>query len=352
MSPNRREDERRILMKVFVATVLMTSAEAEEITALSHDGHEVIVGEVGRAYSESELIELVRDADVIVAGSRDRISRKLLESAERLRVVVAPFVGVDHIDVDAATELGVPVVNSPAREHIVGVAEATIGLMLALFKRVKRNEARLRGGGWREVEDQGGLFSGKTVGIVGLGRIGSQVARRLAAWEVTLLSNDPYISPDYASGLNAPLTDLQTLLKASDIVTLHVVLTDETRNLIGGREFRMMKPTAYLINTARGGVVTESALAQAIREGRIAGAALDVFETEPLPANSPLRTLDPDRFILTPHNIGLSEAGRRANWALAVRSIRQTLRGEAPEPIKNPEAVTAWQGRLKRLGAS
>jgi len=337
-------------MNVLVETVLMTPVESEEISALRNDGHELIVAEVGRTYTEAELITLTRDAEVLLAASHNRVSRKVLESAERLRVVVAPFVGVDHIDVDAATELGIMVVNSPGRYNIIGVAEATIGLILALLKRVKRNEARLRGGGWRNVEDQGAPLSGKTVGIVGLGRIGSQVARRLAPWEVMLLSNDPYISPDYAKGLNAPLTDLPTLLAASDIVTLHVVLTDETRNLIGERELRMMKPTAYLINTARGGVVAERALAQAIQEGRIAGAALDTFEMEPLPADSPLRRLDPERVILTPHNIGLSEAARRSNWALAVQSIRQALRGEVPEPVKNPDVVTAWQERLKRLG--
>jgi len=338
-------------MKVVIVTVLMSSIEAQEISKLRGDGHEVIVGEVGRAYTETELIELTRDADVLVAASREKVSRKVLESAERLRLVVAPFIGIDHIEVDAATDLGILVANSPARENIVGVAEATIGLILTLLKRMKRNEARLRGGGWRDVQDQGNLLSGKTVGIVGLGRIGSQVARRLATWEVTLLSNDPYIAPEYANGLNAPLTDLPTLLKASDIVTLHVVLTDETRNLIGEREIRMMKPNSYLINTARGGVVVESALAQAIQEGRLAGAALDVFEQEPLPANSLLRALDPDRVILTPHNIGLSDAARRGCWALAIQNIRQALRGEMPEPTKNPEASSPWRERLRKLGA-
>src|SRR3990172_4132736 len=199
-------------MNVLVETVLMTPVESEEISALRNDGHELIVAEVGRTYTEAELITLTRDAEVLLAASHNRVSRKVLESAERLRVVVAPFVGVDHIDVDAATELGIMVVNSPGRYNIIGVAEATIGLILALLKRVKRNEARLRGGEWRRQEDQGDLLCGKTVGIIGLGRIGSQVARRLGAWEVSLLASDPYVSAEHAKKFDTRLTDLPTLI--------------------------------------------------------------------------------------------------------------------------------------------
>jgi D-3-phosphoglycerate dehydrogenase len=229
------------------------------------------------------------------------------------------------------------------------MAEVTIGLILNLLKRVERNESRLRGGDWRRPEDQGHLLWKKTVGIVGLGRIGSQVAKRLAAWDVTLLANDPYVSPEYATRFDARLTDLATLLGESDVVTLHVVYTRETRGLIGERQLREMKPSAFLINTARGGVVDQGALARAIESGWIAGAALDTFEREPLEADSPLRRLDPERVILTPHNVGLSEAGRRANAALALRSIRQALKGEAPDQTKNREAIPAWERRLKEI---
>ncbi len=335
-------------MKVLVTNV-MGNVEAEEIRGLRNEGHEVIVGRDRPPFSEVELIELARDVDVIVAASRDLITRKVMESCGRLRLVVAPFIGVDHIDVEAATEMGILVANSPSQENVIGIAEVTIGLMLALLKRVKRNEARLRGGEWRQTEDQGEMLFGKTVGIVGLGRIGSQVAKRLGPWSVKLLASDPYATNEYASRFDVQLTDLPTLLKSSDIVTLHVVLTDETRNLIAERELRMMKPSAFLINTARGAVVDEKAGARAIEEKWIAGVALDTFQPEPLPAESPLRGVDPERVILTPHNVGLTEASRRGNWALAARSVRQALKGEAPGPMKNPEATSAWRKRLKEV---
>jgi D-3-phosphoglycerate dehydrogenase len=334
-------------VKVFV-TAVTGAVEADVIATLKSAGHDVVEGRGSSPYSEAELIELTREADAIVAISRDRISRKVLESAERLRLVVAPFVGVDHIDVEAATELGILVANSPGLENVIGVAEATIGLMLALMKRVKRNEATLRSGGWRRAEDQGDLLYGKTVGIVGLGRIGSHVAKRLAPWDVTLLANDPYVTTEYATRFGAGLTDLPTLLRSADIVTLHVVLTDETRNLIGEKELRQMKSSAFLVNTARGGVVDQAGLARAVEEKWIAGAALDAFPTEPLQAESALRRLDPERVILTPHNVGLSDAARRGNWALAMRSVREALEGKVPAPTKNPDAVPGWRDRLRR----
>ena len=337
-------------MKVFVTNV-MGEVGAEEIQALRNEGHEVIVGRDHPPFSEAELIELTRDVEVIIAASQDMITRKVMESCDRLRLVVAPSIGVDHIDVEAATELGILVANSPSQENVIGIAEVSIGLMLALLKRVKRNEARLRGGGWRHTEDQGDMLFGKTIGIVGLGRIGSQVAKRLGPWGVTLLASDPYVTNEYATRFDVELVDLPTLLQTSDIVTLHVVLTDETRNLIAERELRMMKPSAYLINTARGGVVEETAVVRAIEEKWVAGVALDTFEPEPLPAESPLRHLDAERVILTPHNVGLSEATRRGNWALAVRSVREAFTGKVASPTKNPEAIPVWRKRVREISA-
>jgi len=334
------------MMRVFVTNV-MGKVEAEEIQRLRNEGHEVIVGRDRPPFAEVELIELARDVDVIVAASRDMITRKVMESCDRLRLVVAPFIGVDHIDVEAATEQGILVANSPSQENVIGIAEVTIGLMLALLKRVKRNEARLRGGGWRHAEDQGDMLLGKTVGIIGLGRIGSQVAKRLGPWSVKLLASDPYVTSEYATRFDVQLVDLSTLLKTSDIVTLHVVLTDETRDLISERELRMMKSSAFLINTARGGVVDEKAAVRAIEESWIAGVALDTFQPEPLPAESPLRGVDPERVILTPHNVGLTQASRRGNWALAMQSVREAIRGAVPGPTKNPEAISAWRRRLE-----
>ena len=178
------------------------------------------------------------------------------------------------------------------------------------------------------------------MGLVGLGRVGSHVARRLVNWDVRLLACDPYVSGGARPPLGATLVDLPTLLAESDVVSLHASLTDETRNLIGEKALRAMKPTAVLINTARGEIADEEAVARALTEGWIAGAALDAFTREPLPAASPLRAVDPERLILTPHNVSHSEAGRRAN--LRSRSTRSWPRGAASRP---PTASTRTRSR-------
>ena len=259
--------------------------------------------------------------------------------------MIVPFIGVDKINVAAATELGVLVANSPTPENFVAVAEATVGLLLMLLKRVKHNEAKLRGGAWAQRDDRGDFLFGKTVGLVGLGRVGSRVARRLAGWDVRLLATDPYVDPARAAELDVTLVDLPTLLAESDIVSLHPALTDETRRMIDEKALRAMKPTAMLVNTARGEVADEDAGARAVAERWIAGAALDAFTKEPLPADSPLRRVDPERMILTPHNVAHSEAGRRANLALALEQILALARGDVPAHVVNPAAIPRWRAR-------
>ena len=335
-------------MKVFATG---PSGPIEELTRLREAGHELILGrpvdQPGRKpYTEEELIEASRDADVILASYQETISRGVLELAERLRLVVVPFIGTDNIDVTAATELGVLVANSPTPQNFISVAEAAIGQSLMLLKRVKHNEAKLRRGEWGQRRDRGFLLSGKTVGLVGLCRIGAHVARRLAPWEVRLLAYDPYASVEHARTLNVTLVDLATLLAESDIVSLHALLTHETRGMIGEPELKAMKTTAFLVNTARGELVDEAALARAVEDGWIAGAALDTFEQEPLPLGSPLRSLDPERLILTPHIVSHSEAGRRANLDRALKTVLMALNGEVPEHVVNPKAASHWRARL------
>jgi D-3-phosphoglycerate dehydrogenase len=262
-----------------------------------------------------------------------------MQAAPRLKLAIVPFIGTDRIDLAAASRLGVLVANSPTQENFVAVAEAAIGLALMLLKRVKHNEAKLRRGQWAARADRGDFLMGKTVGIVGLGRIGAHVARRLAGWDVRLVGVDPYASAEQARAMGVAPVDLDTLLAEADIVTLHAVLTAESRGLIGDKQLRAMKRTALLINTARGGLVDEDALARALDEGWIAGAALDTFAEEPLPAASALRRVDPERLILTPHNVSHSEAGRRANLALALEQILVLGRGEVPAHVVNPDAI-------------
>jgi len=207
-------------------TIIATgpSGPPEELDPLRAAGHEVVIGRpldtpARRAYSESDLIEQVRAADVLLASHLERVTPAVMEHAEHLGLVIVPFIGVDKIDVSAATRLGVLVANSPTKENFIAVAEATIGLLLMLLKRVKRGESRLRSGEWARREDRGDFLFGKTVGIVGLGRIGTHVARRLAGWDVRLLAADPYVQAERAAAVGVTLVDLPTLLAESDIVT-------------------------------------------------------------------------------------------------------------------------------------
>ncbi len=319
-----------------------------ELDPLREAGHEVVIGrpldQPGRvAYTEADLAAAARDAHVILASHLEMISGPVMEAAAGLRLVIVPFIGTDKIDVEAASRLGVLVANSPTPENFIAVAEATVALMLMLQKRIKHNEAKLRRGEWAQRHDRGEFLFGKTVGLVGLGRVGSHVARRLVNWDVRLLASDPYVSEERARALGATLVDLPALLAESDVVSLHASLTDETRLLIGEKALRAMKPGAFLINTARGEIADEEAIARALTEGWIAGAALDAFTREPLPRTSPLRDVDPERLIMTPHNVSHSEAGRRANLTLALEQILAAGRGEALAHCVNPEAIPRWR---------
>jgi D-3-phosphoglycerate dehydrogenase len=324
------------------------SGPASELDPLREGGHEVVIGrpldQPGRvAYAEAELGAAARDAHVILASHLDWITRGVMEAAPQLRLVIVPFIGTDKIDIPAASRLGILVANSPTPENFIAVAEATVAVILMLQKRIKHNEAKLRRGEWAQRQDRGEFLFGKTVGLVGLGRVGSHVARRLVNWDVRLWASDPYVSDERARSLGVTLVDLPTLLAESDVVSLHASLTDETRGLIGEKALRAMKPTAILINTARGEIADEEAVARALTEGWIAGAALDAFTREPLPASSPLRGVDPSLLILTPHNVSHSEAGRRANLKLAFEQILAAGRGEVPAHCVNPEAISRWR---------
>jgi len=329
------------------------SGPADDFEPLRDAGHEVIIGRptdqpARKPYTEAELAEACRDVDVLLPSSLERVTARVLEESPRLRLVIVPFIGTDKIDIPAATRLGVLVANSPTPENFVAVAEATVGLVLILLKRLKRGEGRLRRGEWARREDRGDFLFGKTVGIIGLGRIGSRVAKRLANWEVRLIGCDPYVGAERFRELGVGPVDLPTLLAEGDIVTVHACLTDETRGLIGEKELRLMRPRGILINTARGEIVDEEAVARALAEGWIAGAALDAFATEPLPLDSRLRSVDPERLILTPHNIGHSEAGRVANLRLALDQILALGRGELPAHVVNPDAIARRHERLQQ----
>lgn len=236
------------------------------------------------------------------------ISRAVIEASPDLRIVAKSTVGVDDIDVDACTENGILVTHAPVESNWGNIAEVTVTFMLALLKGLQQQDAEIKQGGWWMEGRQGSYvgsrqsdgYKGITLGIIGLGRIGGRVAQLMRPWNINILAYDPYV-PDYRFlEFGAKPVDLDTLLKESDVVTLHVILTKETRHMISTRELALMKPTAYLLNTARGGAVDEKALCDALEEGIIAGAGLNAFEDEPLPDDSPLRRMG-SKVLLRPH---------------------------------------------------
>ena len=297
-------------------------------------------------YQRKELIELIGDSNIVYPAGRDVMSAEILDSCPSLQAVVKSSIGIETVDLDAATDLGIICCNSPTPENYMGVAEATLGLMVALFKRLKLNEAYMRNAGWREPQNRGTLMLGKTVGIIGVGRIGQNVAKRLGAWGMKVLGYDPYVKQETVATLGVKMVSLEELLQQSDLVTLHVVLTRETRGMLGMREFKMMKPTAFIVNTSRGPAIKEADLVQALNEKIIAGAALDVFDEEPMPMENPLRRVDPHRLILTPHNIGANPGSSEAGQRMAAQSMLAILRGKVPDTVVNPLAIPRWKERF------
>lgn len=297
-------------------------------------------------YERKELIQLIGDCPIVYPSGRDMIGADILDSCPDLQAVVKSSIGIETVDVDAATDLGILCCNSPTPENYMGVAEATMGLMIALFKRLKFNETFFRNGGWKELQNRGALMLGRTVGIIGVGRIGQNVAKRLGPWGMKVLGYDPYVKQETVTDLGIKMVSLEELLRQSDLVTLHVVLTRETRGMLGMREFKMMKPTAFIVNTSRGPALKEAELVQALNAKMIAGAALDVFEEEPLPMENPLRHVDPMRLILTPHNIGANPGSGEAGQKMAAQSILAILDGRVPDTVVNPQAIERWKERF------
>jgi len=298
-------------------------------------------------YEHKELVRLIGDCAVVYPVGRDFIGGDILDSCPNVQAVVKSSIGIESVDVDAATDLGILCCNSPTPENYMGVAEATIGLIVALFKRLKLNESYMRAAGWKEAQNRGTLMLGKTAGIIGVGRIGQNVAKRLGPWGMKILGYDPYVKQQTVAPLGIKMVPLEELLRQSDVVTVHVVLTRETRGMIGMNEFKMMKPTAFLINTSRGPALKEADLVQALNEKIIAGAALDVFDEEPLPMNSALRQVEPQRLILTPHIIGTNPGSLEAGQRMAAASILAILAGKIPDTVVNPLAMARWKERFR-----
>ncbi len=271
-----------------------------------------------------ELISVVADYEAIVVRSQTKLTAEVIKAGKRLQVIARAGVGVDNIDVEAATERGVVVLNAPTG-NAISAAEHTIALMLALARHIPQAHASLKSGAWQRQNFIGVEVRNKTLGIVGSGNVGSEVARRVQGLQMKVIAYDPFVSPDYARNLGVELVSLGKLLEESDFITLHLPLTQATQGLIGAKELAKVKPTVRIINCARGGLIEESALLQAIEEGRVAGAAIDVFTQEP-PTDSPL--LRTEKVIVTPH-LGASTAEAQASVAIdAAEQVIAVLKGQ------------------------
>jgi D-3-phosphoglycerate dehydrogenase len=319
--------------KVLIMTKKFAEVSREPIKALQEAGFEVEEKDYDRVSlaQEEEICRVIQGAEVIVVTAMFPATRKIIESADRLKMIAIRSAGFEGTDLNAATEKGVVVTNNPgANAH--SVADMTIGLMLAACRLIAQKDREMR----RGLYNRGGgvdLFR-KTVGIIGLGNIGKKVAQRLQGFEVRVIGNDIVDYPEFRQKYNIPYYTKEELLQMSDFVTLHVPLDDSTRLMIGEERLRLMKPSAFLINTARGEVVDEQALYKALTQGWIAGAGLDVYKEEPPKFRA---LIELENVVCTPHSAGLS---REASYAMAMETVKKIIAyfsGKIPENVLNPE---------------
>jgi len=310
---------------------------------LQKAGHHII------RYAHRDAFAVTPDplanVDVLLCVAMFPLTRDMLGKAPRLRAIVSAVTGVEGIDVPAATERAVVIANAQTEENIIGMAEATVLMMLAALYDLDGAQNQVRQKLWRPPQLKAHQLRGKTIGLVGLGRIGRETARLLAPWGATL---------QYSARRDADLTglppmprvDLDTLLRTSDIVLVLAALNAETRGLINAENLKLMKPTAILVNTARGAIVDETALAAALKRKAIVGAALDCFAVEPLPADSPLR--DAPNVILTPHMIGHTVEAHHSLEVATRENLGLILAGKPPRYVVNPAVLPAWTAKWGR----
>ena len=327
---------KRVTQRVANKPVVLIAEELSPAT-LEALGPDFEVRNCNGADRTELLAALGKGVDAVLIRSATKMDAEAIAAAKGLKVIARAGVGLDNVEIPAATAAGVMVVNAPT-SNIVSAAELAIGLLLASARFISPAHAALRNGKWARSKYTGAELFEKTLGIVGFGRIGQLVAARMQAFGMDVVAYDPYLQPARAAQLNVRLVELDELLKISDFITIHLPKTKETANLIGTEALKKVKPTVRIINAARGGVLDEVALYEALKEGRVGGAGLDVFATEPC-TDSPLFELD--NVVATPH-LGAStdEAQERAGIAVAV-SVRKALSGELV-----PDAVNVKGGAI------
>ena len=244
-----------------------------------------------------DLIATVSNYDALLVRSQTQVTADVIKAGKKLQVIGRAGVGVDNIDIKAATEAGIIVVNAPTG-NTISAAEHTMALMLSMARHIPRANASLKGGAWERGKFLGTELRGKTLGIIGLGNIGSEVSKRARAFEMKVIGYDPFVSAERAKNMQIELASLERIYKEADFITLHVPLTAQTKNMISAKELAMMKPTARIINAARGGLIDEEALVAAINTKKLAGAAIDVFIKEPCTDNVCFAA---ENIVVTPH---------------------------------------------------
>jgi D-3-phosphoglycerate dehydrogenase len=284
-----------------------------------------------------ELVAIIGEYEGLMVRSETKVTAKVIEAGKKLQVIARAGVGIDNIDVESATQRGIVVVNAPTA-NTMAAAEHSIALMLALARNIPQAHESLKEGVWKRQNFVGVEVRNKTLGIVGLGNVGSEVARRVQGFHMRVLGYDPYVSPEYARNLRVELVPLEQIIREADFITLHLPLTPQSKNMIGPKELSIMKANVRIINCARGGLIDEQALDEALREGKVAGAALDVFAQEP-PKDSPL--LKNERVIVTPH-LGASTQEAQANVAIdAAEQIVSVLKGQPVRYAVNAPLISA-----------
>lgn len=310
---------------------------------LQHAGCEVVHSQEAGPLPESVLIEQLQGIDAVIASS-DPYNANVFAHCPDLKVVSRCGVGIDSVDTEAATEAGIIVTNTPGA-MTDSVGDYTFALLLGIARRIHEGDALMKAGGWGEYP--GAAVSSKVLGLIGLGQIGQAVARRAGGFAMQILAYDPQVQAQGVPPGLPPIqfTDLETLLQQSDYVSLHAPNLPETRNMFNAQRFSQMKPSAYFINTARGALVDEVALVEALEQNKIAGAAIDVYQKEPLPADSPLRAAP--RLLLTPHNAFNSVEAAENMSRLSAENTLMALSGTQPKGFVNP---SVWRADNLRLG--
>ena len=295
--------------------------------------------------SHEELLGIIGGYDALMVRSASKVTAAVIARAENLKIIGRAGVGVDNIDVKAATERGIIVINSPGG-NTIAATEHTMAMMLSMARNIPAADETMRRGEWNRKAYVGVELRGKTLGVIGMGRIGSGVAKRALAFDMNVVAYDPYVNEERAQALGVTIGTLDDIFKEADFITVHMPLTKETRGMISIAQMRRMKPGVRLVNCARGGIIDEADLAAAVREGIVAGAAVDVFEEEPLPADHPLRGVP--GIVLTPH-LGASTVEAQIGVSVDVaEGIRAALRGEPVTTAVNMAPVSPEVMRVIR----